>query len=201
MNTVEIDAVLRLRDFGLERLDEDKAIIGFASKTEAKLSRWLDFAKGALLFLTVPGDPESGWFYVSDRARAVFYSLVLPVEGHWGGFREDEFDHLTGDQVLRVFAQSVQQHLRATDVFGRYGGEKFVKICRHTTLAGAVADAEHLRERISALEVPLPKSVGQLTVSIGVAEYRPGETIMQTFARADLALYRAKAAGRNRVES
>ena len=53
----------------------------------------------------------------------------------------------------------------------------------------------------SALDVPLPRSVGRLTVSIGVAEYRPGETIMQTFARADLALYRAKAAGRNRVES
>jgi hypothetical protein len=95
MNAVQIDAVLHLREFGLERLDEDKAIIGFASKTEAKLSRWLDFAKGALLFLTVPGDPESGWFYVYDRARAVFYSLGLPVEGHWGGFREDEFDRLT----------------------------------------------------------------------------------------------------------
>ena len=108
---------------------------------------------------------------------------------------------LTGDQVLRTFAEAVQQHLRATDVFGRYGGEEFVKICRHTNLAGAVADAERLRERISALDVPLPRSVGRLTVSIGVAEYRPGETIMQTFARADLALYRAKAAGRNRVES
>ena len=113
----------------------------------------------------------------------------------------DEFDHLTGDQVLRTFAEAVRQHLRTTDVFGRYGGEEFVKICRHTTLAGAVADAEQLRERISALEVPLPRSVGRLTISIGVAQYHPGETIMQTFARADLALYRAKAAGRNRVES
>ena len=95
MNEVKVDAVLHLRDFGLERLDEDTAIIGFASKAEAKLSRWLDFAKGALLFLTVPDDPESGWFYVYDRARSVFYSLGLPVEGHWGGFREDEFDLLT----------------------------------------------------------------------------------------------------------
>ena len=95
MYVVQIDAVLRLQDFGLERLDEDKAIIGFASKTEAKLSRWFDFAKGALLLLTVPGDPESGWFYIYDRARSVFYSLGLPVDGHWGGFREDEFDRLT----------------------------------------------------------------------------------------------------------
>jgi hypothetical protein len=95
MNEVKIDAVLRLRDFGLERLDEDQAIVGFAAKAEARLSRWLDFAKGALLFLTVPGDPESGWFYIYDRARAVFYSLGLPVEGHWGGFSEEEFERLT----------------------------------------------------------------------------------------------------------
>jgi diguanylate cyclase (GGDEF)-like protein len=113
----------------------------------------------------------------------------------------DEFDHLTGDLVLRAFAHSVQENLRATDVFGRYGGEEFVQICRHTNLAGAIADAERLRERISTLDVPLPHATGKLTVSIGVAQHQPGETIMQTFARADEALYRAKRLGRNRVES
>ena len=86
------------------------------------------------------------------------------------------------------------------DVFGRYGGEEFVQICRHTTLAGAVADAERLRERIGALDVPVPHSIGRLTVSIGVAQYKPGETIMQTFARADGALHKAKQRGRDRVE-
>ena len=95
MNEVRIGAVVRLRDFGLERLDEDKAIIGFAEKAEGKLARWLDFAKGALLFLTVPNDPESGAFYIYDRTKAAFYSLALPVDGHFGGFREDEFDRLT----------------------------------------------------------------------------------------------------------
>ena len=95
MNEVRIGAVVRLRDLALERLDEDKAIIGFAEKAEGKLSRWLDFAKGALLFVTVPNDPESGAFYIYDRTRAVFYSLALPVEGRFGGFREDEFDRLT----------------------------------------------------------------------------------------------------------
>ena len=113
----------------------------------------------------------------------------------------DEFDHLTGDQVLRAFARSVQEGLRSTDVFGRYGGEEFVQICRHTTLAGALTDAERLRERISTLDVQLPRSIGKLTVSIGVAQYQPGEPIMQTFARADGALNRAKRLGRNRVES
>ena len=112
----------------------------------------------------------------------------------------DEFDHLTGDHVLRTFAQFVQGGLRATDVFGRYGGEEFVQILPNATLAGAMADAERLRERISALDVPIARSIGRLTVSIGVAQYTPGETIIHTFARADEAMYKAKRRGRNRVE-
>jgi diguanylate cyclase (GGDEF)-like protein len=112
----------------------------------------------------------------------------------------DEFDHLTGDRVLRAFAQAVQGGLRASDVFGRYGGEEFVQILRHTTLAGAMADAERLRERISAFDIATTRSIGPLTVSIGVAQYEPGEAIIQTFARADEALYKAKQRGRNRVE-
>ncbi len=113
----------------------------------------------------------------------------------------DEFDHLTGDLVLRAFAQAVRDGLRSTDVFGRYGGEEFVQILPHTPLAGAMLDAERLRDRISALDIPVARSLGPLTVSVGVAQYRPGETIIQTFARADGALYKAKQLGRNRVES
>ena len=64
MDKVRIEDVLRLQDFGLERLDEDRAIVGFAARTEARIARWVDFAKGALLFLMVPEDPESGCFYI-----------------------------------------------------------------------------------------------------------------------------------------
>jgi diguanylate cyclase len=112
----------------------------------------------------------------------------------------DEFDHLTGDRVLQAFAQAVRDGLRSTDVFGRYGGEEFVQILPHTALAGAILDAERLRNQISTLDIPFARSRGPLTVSVGVAEYRPGETILQTFARADGALYKAKQLGRNRVE-
>jgi len=112
----------------------------------------------------------------------------------------DRFDHLTGDRVLRTFAQTVQGGLRGTDVFGRYGGEEFVQVLRHSTVAGAMADAERLRERISRLDIPDTRSAGRLTVSIGVAQYKPGEAIINTFARADEALHRAKRHGRNRVE-
>jgi diguanylate cyclase (GGDEF)-like protein len=112
----------------------------------------------------------------------------------------DEFDHLTGDRVLRTFAQSVQNGLRATDFFGRYGGEEFVQILPQTTLTRAMAHAERLRQRISSLELPVSPSIGRLTVSIGVAQYVPGETVEQTFVRADGALYKAKHLGRDRVE-
>jgi diguanylate cyclase (GGDEF)-like protein len=61
-------------------------------------------------------------------------------------------------------------------------------------------DAERLRNQISMLEIPFAPSMGPLTVSVGVAQYRPGESIIQTFARADGALYKAKQVGRNRVE-
>ncbi len=65
----------------------------------------------------------------------------------------DEFDHLTGDQVLRTFARTVQEGLRTADFFGRYGGEEFVQILPRTPIAGAMAEAERLRSRIRTMEL------------------------------------------------
>lgn len=106
MAEVTVDTVLHLRDFGLERLDEDKAIVGFAQKAEAKLVRWLDFGRGALLFLMVPDDHESGAFYIYDRGRSAFYALGLPVEERYGGFREDEFEPLAKAFDLPALARN-----------------------------------------------------------------------------------------------
>jgi hypothetical protein len=108
MVQVSIDTVLHVEDFGLERLDEDRAIVGFAQKAEAELVRWLDFAKGALLFLMVPGDSESGTFYIYDRSRSSFYPLSLPVEQRYGGFREEEFQSLTEAFDLVALARNPQ---------------------------------------------------------------------------------------------
>lgn len=105
MRNVSVSNVLRLEDFGLERLDEDRAITQFAARAEARIARWLDYARGALLFLMTPHDPESGWFYVFDRRRGAFYALDFPVEGHFGGFREDEFDCVCADFGLKALAR------------------------------------------------------------------------------------------------
>ena len=134
----------------------------------------------------------------ADAAKEPLSICVIDLD-HFKRFN-DEFNHLVGDQVLRLFAQEAQRGLRATDIFGRYGGEEFVQILRQTPLAGAVADAERLRARIDQLKLPFDSAGGPLTVSMGVAQYQPGEMILQTFARADAALYRAKQKGRNRVE-
>ena len=111
----------------------------------------------------------------------------------------DELGHLAGDEVLRTFAHAVQVASRPTDVLGRYGGEEFIQILPRTDLAGALREAERVRLLVGALELPVSRPVGPLTVSIGVAQYEARESPMQTFARADAALGRAMAAGRDRV--
>lgn len=134
------------------------------------------------------------------RADAISEPLSICIIDldHFKRFN-DELGHLEGDAVLKAFAHAVQGSLRAADVFGRYGGEEFIQILRHTNLAGAMTEAERVRVMVSRLVLPVSRDIGALTVSIGVAQYQGGEKVMQTFARADAALHKAKLDGRNRV--
>lgn len=111
----------------------------------------------------------------------------------------DTYGHAAGDQVLRHFAAFVSRNLRAGDVFGRLGGEEFGVLCPATTAAEAVAVMDRLRTRLAATaQSALPMGL-QYTFSVGVDQHRPGESLDQLSARADSALYAAKASGRNRV--
>jgi diguanylate cyclase (GGDEF)-like protein len=89
-----------------------------------------------------------------------------------------------------------RNNLREADEVARWGGEEFLALLPQTGLQGAADWAERLRERAAAAE---PYGVDDLTLSFGVAEYRPGESLAMLIKRADDALYEAKAAGRNRV--
>ncbi len=118
----------------------------------------------------------------------------------------DEHGHLVGDRVLKVFAKRVRAELRGMDAinpsdnrrsFGRFGGEEFIAILPGTNLSGAESCAERLRENVAGQPID---DAYQITVSVGVAEYRRGETVPEMLARADEALYLAKSRGRNRVE-
>lgn len=111
----------------------------------------------------------------------------------------DEVGHLAGDEVLRTFARVAQQHLRKEDVFGRYGGEEFLLLMPSTILLNALNTVERIRDLSEAqlwISAKLPRKV---TVSIGLTQYIPGESILDLFSRADAAMYLAKTGGRNQV--
>lgn len=112
----------------------------------------------------------------------------------------DKYGHQAGDDVLRGFSRSAVQRLRASDFFGRYGGEEFLLILTDTTLEGARIEADRLRRETEQLSFTNINPDLRLSVSIGLAQHQAEEEIEQTLQRADSALYRAKGAGRNRVE-
>lgn len=114
----------------------------------------------------------------------------------------DVYGHQKGDEVLKMIANQTRIALRAYDVVGRYGGEEFIALLPGTDLETACAVAERLRQDIQATVV-LRTPTGQpqpSTVSLGLTQWRSGDTVDALIHRADEALYRAKAAGRNRVE-
>ena len=108
----------------------------------------------------------------------------------------DQFGHLAGDEVLRGFGRLLRTDIRATDVPGRWGGEEFVVVLPSSTFFDAVTLAEHIRHHLEKLHFSFDARV---TVSIGVAACRATDTVDEWMQRADLALYRAKLAGRNQV--
>jgi diguanylate cyclase (GGDEF)-like protein len=116
----------------------------------------------------------------------------------------DTLGHLQGDRCLRLVATSLRHCLRTkNDVLARYGGEEFVVLLPKTTLEQAQAVAEDVRRAVMKLEHPNPgTSAGIVTVSVGVAcAASPPLSIEALLHDADEALYRAKAAGRNKVEA
>jgi diguanylate cyclase (GGDEF)-like protein len=112
----------------------------------------------------------------------------------------DTYGHGAGDFVLRVFGERLRDTLRETDLAGRIGGEEFLMVLPETDMGGALPFAERLRKALAAEPIPLPGGPLEVTCSLGLAERQPGDLDAgQVLARADAALYRAKAGGRNRA--
>jgi diguanylate cyclase (GGDEF)-like protein len=110
----------------------------------------------------------------------------------------DEYGHITGDQVLAGAAAVFKSQSRPYDLAARYGGEEFMLVLPGTSTGDAIAIAERIRSEIASLTVPgCPR---QITISLGVASWLAGEAPEAFVARADAALYNAKDTGRNRVE-
>lgn len=113
----------------------------------------------------------------------------------------DGYGHLAGDKVLKIIANVLSKRLRPTDFIARFGGEEFVLLMPDSTLADALAVGEVLREAIAACPFHFKGEPVTITVSMGVAQFQPGERSDLALKRADETLYRAKAAGRNQVQA
>ncbi len=115
----------------------------------------------------------------------------------------DTFGHLVGDKVLKFVARQISNRVKGNDFSARFGGEEFVVLLPETELKGAMALAENIRKYFEKAKLKGgtdTKDFGKISISIGVAHHRLGETAEDILERADIALYQAKENGRNRVE-
>jgi diguanylate cyclase len=111
----------------------------------------------------------------------------------------DRFGHAGGDEVLRAFATAAQGALRGSDMLARWGGEEFLLMLPNTGLAEAGAVLARMADSVAAMAVPGVELGRGLTFSAGLTARVGKEPFADTINRADKALYRAKAQGRNRV--
>lgn len=132
-----------------------------------------------------------------DSGTTPLLSLVFIDIDHFKKVN-DSYGHNIGDQMLLAFAQMLSTNTRTHDLLARWGGEEFVLACPDTTLENAIDLAEKLRRTIEDAE--WPKQL-KITASFGVAQMIEGESPADFIARADKALYVAKAQGRNCVRS
>ncbi|MHC8323073.1 GGDEF domain-containing protein [Pseudomonas sp. GB2N2] len=112
----------------------------------------------------------------------------------------DNYGHLAGDKVLKIVASVLRKRIRGTDFIARFGGEEFVLLMPGTVPAVGAKLLENLRASIEACPFHFKGEPVTITVSMGLTAFRPGEHGDLVLKRADQALYRAKNAGRNRVE-
>lgn len=163
-----------LRRVELQSRVRTDALTGLNNRTG-----WNELAPGVLTEARRRGRPACVLFFDVDRFKLV----------------NDAYGHDMGDRVLQQLANLIVQLRPARSVVARMGGEEFVAITAPGTLDESIAYAQRVRGQFSQLE----RSRG-VTVSIGVAQVKPGESLSDAMKRADRALYRAKDEGRNRVE-
>lgn len=114
----------------------------------------------------------------------------------------DSYGHQVGDQVLKLIAGVLQERIRDGDMAGRYGGDELVVVCPGTDLAACHDIAETIRSTIAQRRIrrrTTGEDISSVTISVGVAAFRPGEPTESLIERCDRALYCAKREGRNRV--
>jgi diguanylate cyclase (GGDEF)-like protein len=134
-----------------------------------------------------------------NRAKSRFAIAILDIDNFKAV--NDAHGHAAGDRALAHFSSIVSQGIRRGDIFGRLGGEEFAILFPETSQADALTLVNSLRLHLAASTISVPFAEVTCTFSGGVDEYQANESLANLMARADAALYSAKAMGRNRVVS
>lgn len=131
-----------------------------------------------------------------DRYADQYQCSIMMIDIDYFKTINDTLGHQIGDKVLVAIAELMNRTFRQTDIIGRWGGEEFMIILPHTTYAEALKVAENVRLKV--MEHPFNVGI-PLTISVGVGRLRVHESVHETIARVDGALYKAKENGRNCV--
>jgi diguanylate cyclase len=130
-------------------------------------------------------------------------SFALGDLDHFKGLN-DNFGHAVGDAVLKQFAGLIRNNIKGQDTPARFGGEEFAIIFPKTSVFGAGHATENIRKLLHDTEFILSRdrsSIGRVSVSFGVTQLLPGDSMADLIRRADGLLYKAKKLGRNRIET
>jgi diguanylate cyclase len=136
----------------------------------------------------------------ANASKAPLSLIVIDID-HFKRFN-DLYGHLTGDQVLRLVSMTMREQVKSKATLARFGGEEFGIIMPETPLADARAIGEEIRQSVLNRELvkrSTGESLGKITISVGVSEFRQGESGTALLDRADQCMYVAKRTGRNRT--
>lgn len=127
-------------------------------------------------------------------------SLIMLDIDHFKSIN-DKYGHTAGDTVLQTVAKLLKAHSRVVDNIGRLGGEEFAMILPETPIENAIALAERLQSQLALTRIDNPQGEIAVTASFGISTYdQDASSLENLLSKADLALYRAKKNGRNRIE-
>jgi diguanylate cyclase (GGDEF)-like protein len=138
---------------------------------------------------------------IARASRSGSPCSIALIDLDWFKRINDAYGHPTGDEVLRTFSITMFANIRSIDRFGRYGGEEFLLVLPDMDVDQAMQALDRLRAIIADLDWSAFSPGMKVTMSAGVATLNPNETSDTFLARADSALYAAKAQGRNRITS
>lgn len=141
-------------------------------------------------------DQELSYNYKNYIRYDKIYSIIL-IDIDFFKKVNDTYGHQVGDEVLQKVSLTMKEHIRSTDILGRWGGEEFMIISPNTDIDGAYTLSEHIRLNI---QNTIFDSVNKITISAGISQISSDLDEKSIITKADEALYRAKEKGRNRVE-